>query len=168
MKVRELEGWPPQPGGSYKTSYTVPSSEESMIEKVVSVLDDNLCFTGTANGKQHTYDFKAPNEKVALTLKKVLEFNIGKSLFSVGDVELPMSDTPTLSVMRIDRRPAKFVLVVENKAFPHLSPNDGELTEQELRTLLADRYRQTSSQIEALIQQANEYPALKPQPLQKG
>lgn len=88
MKVRDLEGWPPQPGGSYKTSYTVPSSEEAMIEKVVSVVGDNVCFTGTANGNQHTYDFKAPNEKVALNLKKILESNIGKSVFSVGDVEL--------------------------------------------------------------------------------
>jgi hypothetical protein len=87
MKVSDL-GWPPQPGGSYKTSYTVPSSEESMIEKVVSVLDDNVCFTGTANGNRHTYDFKAPNEKVALNLKKILESNIGKSVFSVGGVEL--------------------------------------------------------------------------------
>jgi hypothetical protein len=88
MKVRDLEEWPPQPGGSYKTSYAVPSSEESMIEKVVSVLDDNVCFTGTANGIQHTYDFKALNDKIALNLKKILESNIGKSVFSVGDVEL--------------------------------------------------------------------------------
>jgi len=168
MKIRDLNGWPPEPGGTYRTSYTVPSSEEAMIEKVVSVFDDTVCFTGTANGNEHTYDFKAPNEKVALDLKRILESNIGKSVFSVGDVELPMSDTPTLTVRRIDRHPVKFVVIVENKAFPHLSPNDGELTEQELRTLLADKYRQSSSQIEALIQQANEHPALKPQPFQKG
>ena len=168
MRIRDLKGWPPEPGGAYRTSYTVPSSEESMIEKVVSIFDDNVCFTGTANGNQHTYDFKAPNEEVALDLKKILESNIGRSVFSVGDVELPMSDTPTLAVTRIDRHPVKFVVIVENKAFPQLSPNDGELTEQELRTLLADKYRQSSSQIEALIQQANEHPALKPQPSRKG
>ena len=81
MKVRDLEGWPPQPGGSYKTSYTVPSSEESMIEKVVSVLDDNVCFTGTANGVQHTYDFKAPNEKLALNLKKILNRTSERACF---------------------------------------------------------------------------------------
>jgi len=57
---------------------------------------------------------------------------------------------------------------VENRTFPYLSPNDGELTEQELRTLLADKYGKSSAQIEALIQQANEHPALKPQPSQKG
>jgi hypothetical protein len=59
-----------------------------MIEKVVSVVEDNICFTGTANGNQLTYYFKAPNEKVALNLKKILDLNIGKSVFSVGDVEL--------------------------------------------------------------------------------
>jgi hypothetical protein len=139
-----------------------------MIEKVVSIFDENVCFTGTANGNQHTYDFKAPNEEVALDLKKILDSNIGRSVFSVGDVELPMSDKPRLAVTRIERRPVKFVVIVENKAFPQLSPNDGELTEQELRTLLADKYRQSSLQIEALIQQANQHPALKPQPSRKG
>jgi hypothetical protein len=88
MKVRGLEGWPPQPGGFFKTSYIVPSSEEAVIEKVVGVLDDNVCFTGTANRNRHTYDFKAPNGEVALNLKRILESNIGKSVFSVGDVEL--------------------------------------------------------------------------------
>jgi len=79
-----------------------------------------------------------------------------------------MSDTPMLTVTRIDRRPVKFIVIMENKTFPYLSPNDGELTEQELRTLLADKYKKSSSQIEALIQQANENHARKPQPFQKG
>ena len=73
-----------------------------------------------------------------------------------------MGDTPTLNVVQLDRHPVKFVVIVENKVFPHLSPNDGELSEQELRTLLADKYKQSPSQIEALIQQANEQRALKP------
>jgi hypothetical protein len=59
-----------------------------MIEKIVSVRDENVCFTVTANDNQDTCDFKAPNEKVALNLKKILESNVGKSVFSVGDVEL--------------------------------------------------------------------------------
>ena len=79
-----------------------------------------------------------------------------------------MSNAPTLTVTRIDRHPVKFVVVVENKTFPYLSPNDGELTEQELRTLLGNKYGKSSSQIETLIQQANEHPALKPQPSQNG
>lgn len=79
-----------------------------------------------------------------------------------------MGDTSTLTVTRIDRHPVKFVVIVENKTFPYLSPNDGELTEQELRTLLADKYGKSLSQIEAMVQQANEHPALKPQPSQNG
>jgi hypothetical protein len=79
-----------------------------------------------------------------------------------------MSDTPMLTVTRIDRHPVKFVVIVENRTFPYLSPNDGELTEQELRTLLADKYGKSSSQIEALIKQANEHPVLIPQPSPKG
>jgi hypothetical protein len=77
-----------------------------------------------------------------------------------------MSDTETIFVVRIDRRPAcTFVVVImNNQASFGLSPypNDGELFEPELRTLLADKYRISASDIEALIQQANEYPAIKP------
>lgn len=88
MKVRDLREWPPQPGGAYRKSYIVPAAEEAMIEKVVSVREKWITFTGTANGNQHTYDFEAPSEEVALDLKKILESNIGKSVFTVGDAEL--------------------------------------------------------------------------------
>jgi hypothetical protein len=69
-----------------------------------------------------------------------------------------MGDTPKLIVRRLDRHPVKFVVIAENKVFPHLSPSHGELAEQELRRLLADKYKQSPSQIEALIDQANEQP----------
>jgi hypothetical protein len=72
MKVRDLNGWPPEPGAAYKTSYTVPSSEGSMVENFIAIFGDNVCFTGIAKGNQHTYDFKAPNEKSLLISRRFL------------------------------------------------------------------------------------------------
>lgn len=78
-----------------------------------------------------------------------------------------MSDTPTLIVTRIDRKPVvKFVVVADNNAVPNLSLNDGELSEPELRTRLADKYKKTAPEIDALIEQANANPAIKPTPPQ--
>jgi hypothetical protein len=80
-----------------------------------------------------------------------------------------MSNKPTPIVERVDRQPeAKFVVIVDNQAFPNLSLNDGELAESELRTLLADKYGLSPSEIEALIRQAKANPAIKPTPVQKG
>jgi len=77
-----------------------------------------------------------------------------------------MSDKPGLIVERVDRQPlAKFVVIVVDQAFPNLSPNDGELDEPELRTLLADKYRRSTSEIEALIRRAKANPAVKPTPV---
>ena len=79
-----------------------------------------------------------------------------------------MSDKPGPIVVRVDRQPAaKFVVIVDNQAFPNLSLNDGELAEPELRTLLADKYRLSTSEIETLIRQAKTNPAGKPTPVQK-
>jgi len=91
MKVRDLSEWPPQPGGAYRKADNVPAAEQAVIEKVVRVSEKWITFTGKAYGNQHTYDFEAPSEDVALDLKKILESNIGKTLFSVGDAELSVN-----------------------------------------------------------------------------
>jgi hypothetical protein len=88
MKVRDLKDWPPQPSSAFGKSYSVPTTEEALIEKVVSVSGKRITFTAKASENPHMYVFEAPSEKVALDLEKILESNIGKSLFSVGDAEL--------------------------------------------------------------------------------
>jgi hypothetical protein len=88
MKVRDLKDWPPQPSCAFGKSYSVPTPEEALIEKVESVRGKRITFTANASGNSHTYVFEAPSEKVALDLEKILESNSGKSLFSVGDAEL--------------------------------------------------------------------------------
>jgi uncharacterized tellurite resistance protein B-like protein len=79
-----------------------------------------------------------------------------------------MSDKPRPIVVRVDRQPAaKFVVTVVDQVLPNVSRNDGELDEPELRTLLADKYRLSPSEIEALIRQAKANPAVKPTPVLK-
>ena len=77
-----------------------------------------------------------------------------------------MSDEPTPVVVRIDRHPtAEFVVIMVNQDSPNMSLNDGELAEPELRTLLADKYRLSPSEIEALVRQAKANPAVPPTPV---
>jgi len=70
-----------------------------------------------------------------------------------------MSDTlQPFVVWRPKDRPGKFILIVPDSENHNLSPNYGELTEQELRRLLAIKYGKNPSEIEALMQQARATP----------
>ena len=56
-----------------------------------------------------------------------------------------------VTVMPIKDRPGKFRVLVPNPAAYGLSPNYGALTEQEVHTLLANKYRKSTPEIEALM-----------------
>ena len=62
----------------------------------------------------------------------------------------------------VQRMPRKFIVIALNPEFPHLSPHDGQMTEQELRMCLAEKYGCSSSEIESLINVANTNPEVGP------
>jgi hypothetical protein len=86
----ELRNWPPQAGGAFdprKDKFA--TSTDVLIEEVTSVKGREVMFTCTLDGKQHTYDFCAPDEKVAQKLGTILRDNVSKPLSSVGTIEIP-------------------------------------------------------------------------------
>ncbi len=58
----------------------------------------------------------------------------------------------------VQRMSRKFIVIARNPEFPHLSPHDGQMTENELRTCLAENYGCSSAEIESLIIEANRNP----------
>jgi hypothetical protein len=46
-------------------------------------------FTCSFGDEDHTYEFEAPNQTLALRLKEIIQGNCGKTLFEVGDMEIP-------------------------------------------------------------------------------
>ena len=58
--------------------------------------------------------------------------------------------------------PGKFIVMILNPEFPHLLPNDGEMSESELVTCLAEKYGCSQSEIESLINDARVNPELGP------
>ena len=90
MRVMNLPNWPPDSGGAFKTGDVFPISPESVIiEGVVRVAGKTITFTCAFNGKQQAYDFSAPDEKTAEKVAVILKNNVGKTLFSVGMMEIP-------------------------------------------------------------------------------
>jgi hypothetical protein len=61
-------------------------------------------------------------------------------------------------VWRLKNRPGKFTVIVPDTDYYNLSPNYGECTEEEVKMLLTQNYKQSPSEIEALIRQAKAKP----------
>jgi hypothetical protein len=91
MRVRDLEDWPPEPCGVFKTTFVLPKAEQAIIQKVLHMFDIWITFSCEFKGRDLTYDFQTLNEGMPPRLKVVLENNIGKSLSSIGEIELPKS-----------------------------------------------------------------------------
>jgi hypothetical protein len=89
MRVRDLENWPPEPCGVYKTTIVLPSAEQAIIQKVLHTYDIWITFSCEFEGIDHTYDFQSHDRITPAKLKVILEDNIGKSLSWIGDVEIP-------------------------------------------------------------------------------
>ena len=90
-RVSDLAGWPPIGGGAYGrgNSFAI-SSEQVAVKEVVRIVDEHVTFTCAFEGNLLTYDFCAPNEETADKVGKLLKENSGKTLFSVGMLELPL------------------------------------------------------------------------------
>jgi len=89
MKVRDLENWPPEPCGIHKATFVSPLAEQAIIQKVLHMFDIWITFICEFEGNDHTYDFQTCDNTMPPRLKVILEGNIGKSLCSIGGIEIP-------------------------------------------------------------------------------
>ena len=91
MRVQDLIGWQPgtseafsSRGGTFEISI-----ENVLIQRVVRIVKNRVDFICTDEAKDLNYTFPAPDEKTAQKLEVILNNNIGKTLFSIGTIEIP-------------------------------------------------------------------------------
>ena len=89
MRVSDLEHWPPEPCGVYKATFALPSADQAIIQNVLHIYDIWITFSCEFEGNYHTYDLQTHDRMTPPKLKTILEDNIGKSLFSIGEIEIP-------------------------------------------------------------------------------
>ncbi len=90
MKLRDLLGWPPDAGGSISRGdrFAIRPGEVA-IKDVQEVVKVRVTFTGMFDGRVVTYNYMAPDEKLAAKVAAILKANVGKDLLSVGDADIP-------------------------------------------------------------------------------
>jgi hypothetical protein len=87
MHVRDLKHWPPHVKG--EGWHSTPSSKHAVVKKVVHAHTDWIIFSCEFDGELYAYDLEITDEITLLKVKAILEENIGKSLFSIGNIEIP-------------------------------------------------------------------------------
>ncbi len=88
MKVRDLDGWPPQPAGPYQSTDSAPAAEQAILKEVIRSHHNWVTFVCSFDGKLFTYDLEAPDRTDAQQLEKILKSYQGKSLSEIGEIEI--------------------------------------------------------------------------------
>ena len=89
MKIRDLAGWPPEPGGAFENFESWPTSGQAILKQVLDAHHNWVAFICSFEGKPHSYDFETPDKATALRVKDILNHYIGKSLLAVGEADIP-------------------------------------------------------------------------------
>lgn len=90
-RVQDLAGWQPVTAEAFSPrggTFAI-SIEQVMIKRVVRIVKNRVDLICTFEGKDVNYPFNAPDEKTAQKLGVILNNNIGKTLFSIGTIEIP-------------------------------------------------------------------------------
>jgi len=86
----DLANWPPDGGGTGgRGAKFAVSPEKVSIKRIVRIVENRVDFICTFEGKDVNYSFAAPDEKTAQKLGIILNSNVGKTLFSIGTIEIP-------------------------------------------------------------------------------
>jgi len=88
LRLRELENWPPQPGGPYDSYTRIPVGGEGRVDEVFPVLENGVTMRGDFEGRSHSYDYHAPSEEVADRVHKIVAQNLGKTVRELGELEI--------------------------------------------------------------------------------
>lgn len=88
IPLRELRGWPPDPGSTYGSYSKFPSSFEAAIAAIFPLVEDQVIFTCEFERRRHSYHYFAPTEKIAVQVHEILSKNLGKKLSELRDFEI--------------------------------------------------------------------------------
>jgi len=89
VRVSDLAGWIPEPGSPFKRGDRVPRPDEVFIENVLAPIGEHLAFSCKFEGRSIIYDFPMLDEKTRPKIVEILHENIGKTLLSIGKIQIP-------------------------------------------------------------------------------
>jgi len=88
LRLRELENWPPEPGGAYDAYTRFPVGGEGRVDEIFPVLESAVTMQGDFMGRPHSYHYHAPSDEVADRVHKIVAQNLGKTVRELGELEI--------------------------------------------------------------------------------
>lgn len=90
LRVMDLLGWPPIPGGARSEGERSPTSlDQVTIEAVTSVMLDHVNFTCMFHERPVSYSFPVPDKNTGEKVANILNDNRKGTLLSVATLEVP-------------------------------------------------------------------------------
>ena len=101
MRVMDLPGWPPQSAGAFnlRSDRFPTSADQVTIEQVVAPLGDDLIFTCRFEGRFVFYNFPMLDRKTREKIVAILFENAGKTLMSIGTIEIPKDEGQAVAML---------------------------------------------------------------------
>jgi hypothetical protein len=89
----DLPGWQSlNPGGAKLEGERAPTAlDQVTIERVDRVMADQVIFRCNFNGRSVLYTFQTLDKKTSEEIAKILSDNLGKTLLSIGVIEIPFN-----------------------------------------------------------------------------
>jgi hypothetical protein len=89
-RVKDLEDWPPQPGGFAGRGYRHPATaDQSTIKEVGRIVNNTVNFSCAFDGREERYHFHVPDAKTAGQVASILEKHKGEPLISTAYETIP-------------------------------------------------------------------------------
>jgi hypothetical protein len=88
VRLRELENWPPEPGGAHDPDARFPAGGEGRVDEIFPVQENGVPMRGDFNGRSHSSDYHAPSEIVAVLVHKIVAQNLGNTVRELGELEI--------------------------------------------------------------------------------
>lgn len=88
IPLRDLRGWPPDPGGAYNSYSKSPRPDEVVIAVIFPLVEDQVIFTCEFERRRHSYHYFAPSETIAMQIHEIVSANVGKKLSELRDFEI--------------------------------------------------------------------------------
>lgn len=90
QRLKDLPGWVPQPCNSKAAGDTFPmTADQVTIERVIWLKDGHLVFACRFGRELVFHDFQHLDDATGELIGKILDENRGKTLLSVGAIEIP-------------------------------------------------------------------------------
>jgi hypothetical protein len=100
-RVRVLPNWPPHGGGAIRGGRAGISPERLTIGVITRIRKNEAEFSVNSNRRLVRYTQRTKSEHDVRGFAQILKDNVGKTLFSIGEIEIPEAGSQPMNLVKL-------------------------------------------------------------------